>query len=691
MKNKIIPFFIIGVLLLITPIAFSLEDFEVGAMGGEKRLCPTHTETINIPIENKGDETISFTVSLSGTAQKWAVAAPTGFSLEPGKTKSVYVWITPSSKALIGAYDLNIKIDGGSAGEEELSYDIIIEPCHGVEITVDDDSKTACPGELVSYELTIKNIGEYTEDFTLSLSGVAEDWAVLSQDTLRLDKNEEEEVTLGIRAPPDDLGEYGLTVTASSEDSDAVSSKDIQIVIEECYEYSIDSPKDVYSFCDHTHAKIPVLIKNEGIIDNTYDLSVTGPDWATLDDTEVFIAEGDEEVVNLTIFPDYYETGDFSIEINAESETGKVSQKKEIDITIRPCFITELKLAANQDTICAQSSKTYEVSLTNLGKFKEPYSIFIEGPEWARLDKNFVELDEGESETLSLIVDAPETVDTYNIKVIAKSQEPSETSGEDTLELEVISKDICFAIALSAELDEIDIAIGEGALIPINIENKGKEEATYSLEISGAGTSFAQLNPSTVTVEAGETDVAYLYIAIPEEAERDHYTLSVSARLEEGTIQASEAIEVNVVEVGKGVDIESVGEEEDMEEVEEEVNESEVTEDEEEGILSRITEALSSTGDKITGAFSGVTGISIIKDNWKYIVGAIIVILILILLWQGTKETPKKSNIKKKEEPEEEEEEEEAEEEPVKEEKKKKKKKKKLVKKIRELLEDEEE
>ena len=57
---------------------------------------------------------------MSGTAQKWAVAAPTGFTLAPGKIESVYVWITPSSKALPGVYDLTIKIDGGIAGEEEI-------------------------------------------------------------------------------------------------------------------------------------------------------------------------------------------------------------------------------------------------------------------------------------------------------------------------------------------------------------------------------------------------------------------------------------------------------------------------------------------------------------------------------------------------------------------------------------------
>jgi len=433
-------------------------------------------------------------------------------------------------------------------------------------------------------------------------------------------------------------------------------------------------------------------IKNKGIVDNTYDLAVVGPDWATLENNEVSIAKNSEEVINLTVFPDYYEIGDYKIKIIAESKTGDISQEKEITVTVEPCFITELTLSTDEDSICAQSSKTYEVSLTNLGKFEEPYSISIEGPEWARLDKNFVELDEGESEVIDLIVDAPDTTGIHDIKIVAKSQEPSETSDEAILSLDIVSKEICFAISLTAELKEVDIAIGEGALIPIKLENRGKESATYSLEISGAGTSFAQLNPSTLAIESGKTEVAYLYIAIPEEVERDKYTLSVSARLEGGTVQASETIDVNVVPVGEGVDVEDIGEPGEPEEQEPTETEEE-PEEPKEGIISSITSSIggaaSSVGNRITGAFSGVSGFSTVRDNWKYIVGAIIVILILVLLWQGTKEKSEESKIEKKEEPKEEKPKKRIrEEEP--EEEKPKKKKKKIVNKIRELLEEEE-
>lgn len=680
MRNKIFPIFFIAALVLISPLAFSLKSFEIGAIGGERRLCPTHTESISIPIENKGDETISFTISLSGTAQKWAVVAPTGFSLDPGKIKTVYIWVTPSSKTLPGIYDLNINVDGGAAGKKELNYNIIVETCHNVEIKVDDKSKKSCPGETTVYELTVRNTGEYTEDFVFSISGTAKDWATLSKQSTKLNKNEEDIVMLYVKAPADKSGKYILTTTVNSKDSDAMDIEDIEILLESCYDYSLITDKDSYSFCDHTHAKIPLLVENDGIVDNTYTLKLSGPNWAKLENNEVFIAKGEAKKVNLTIFPDYYETGDYVVILSAQSKTGEVLKEKEIKLLITPCFITDLQISKQEDTICAESSKTYEISLTNAGKFKQPYRIYIEGPEWASLDKNFIELEAGENEKINLIIDAPRVIGLQEIKVVAKSQEPSGTTDEDILKLEVLSKEVCFEIALFVELNKLDVARGEGALIPILLENKGKETATYSLEVSGAGTSFAQLNPSTITIDSGKTETAYLYVAIPEEAERDEYTLSVSARLDKGTVQASDNIHINVVESGLGIDIKDV-------ETEEETEEENEVKEEKTGILnsikSTISGAASSAGNKITGAFTGVSGFGVIKDNWKYIIGAIIVILILILLWQGTKGESKEEK-EVKEEPEEEKE--------VKEEKKKNnKKKKKIVNKIKELLEEDEE
>lgn len=632
MKKSLLPI-ILCIALLSVPFVFANEEFTVGTSGGEENLCPTNTASISIPIENTGDEMGSYSISLSGSAQKWAVAAPTGFSLNPGASKTVYVWVTPSTKTLPGEYDLTVSIDGGSAGTEELEYIINVESCHEVNIEAEESSKNSCPGKLTTYAFVVENTGEYTEDYQLSLNGAAKEWATLSKQTLKLASGESEEILAYIKSPLKEIGTYDLSLTTQSKYSDAVDTEDVEIILESCYEYSITSAKDVYSFCDHTQAKIPLVIKNEGIETNTISLNAEGVDWANLENNKVTLEAGEATEVNLIISPDYYTTGEFSVKISAFGEVGELSKEHEISLNIRPCFVTNLEISLDEDSICEQGTKTYEVSITNAGEYKEPYSLSVEGPSWATLDKSFVELEAGESETASLSIEAPQETGQYNIKIIAMSQEPSKTSDEDTLSLEVISKEICFSLGVSAELNEVDVARGEGALIPINIENNGKEEATYSLEVSGAGASFAQLTPATVIISPGNSETAHLYVAIPEEAEKEEYILSVFARIADGTVSASDTVKINVVKAGEGVvnvdHVEPVIDNGDTEET---------TGNETSGVLSGITGALGGIGSSITGAVTSVTsGTSSIADNWKYIIGAVIILLIIVLLWLGLK------------------------------------------------------
>lgn len=694
MRKKIMPFLAVAIVLFCIPVVFSANEFEVGAIGGDKMLCPTHTASITVPVENTGDQEASYSISLDGSAQKWAVAAPTGFTLESGEVKTVYVWVTPSSGTLPGTYDLTITVDGGSAGEKKVEYQIVVESCHDVKVEAVETSKKSCPGETTSYNININNTGEYTESYELSLNGVAKEWATLSRASLKLESGTKDTVKLYIESPVDaQAGSYGLTVTASSKDSDALDSTETETVLESCYDYSIETSKDVYSFCDHTKAKIPVTITNKGVEENAYSLELSGPEWASLENNKIEVSKGESRVVNLTIFPDYYETGEFDLNIKGVSKTGEVSKEKNVSLNIRSCFDTNVDLSTTEDTICAQSSKSYKVSLTNAGEYEEPYSVSTEGPDWVSLDKNFVKLGAGKTQELTLTANAPKEAGEYTITVKAKSQQPSETSDTSELNLKVVSKEVCFSVDLTAELNKVDVARGEGALIPVNVNNKGKEKAEYTLEVSGAGASFAQLTPSTLKVKAGNTKTAHLYIAIPEEAAQEKYTLSVSAELEDGTVSASDKVEVSVVEAGEGV---SIGEETEEgpspgEQPEEEENETQISTgvsmgERIEEIKTKAGKVLTSAKNKVYSVASGVTSVSKFKENWKYVVAVIIVIIILILIWEGLKEEGEGSESSEKGT----EDKGSGAAEKEKSEKKKPKKKKEVVKKIRELLEEEE-
>ena len=164
------------------------------------------------------------------------------------------------------------------------------------------------------------------------------------------------------------------------------------------------------------------------------------------------------------------------------------------------------------------------------------------------LDKDVVRLQAGNASKFNLIV-SPKDVSAgeYTINLAAESQGPSKTSSTDTLKLRVASKELCFGVQTAAAQGSVDVAYGEGALIPVVVENKGRETSTYDLEVSGSGANYAELNPGTLTLGGGQAQTVYLYIAIPIDAQQPDYKVTVGARLKDGTVSSSATVDVNVV------------------------------------------------------------------------------------------------------------------------------------------------
>ena len=91
--------------IILTLFLSSASAFSVGS-GATESVCATGTAVFIIPVTASVDD--SYTVTASGNAASWAIAAPVGFSLQAGETKDVYVYATPSSNALPGGYDLKV-------------------------------------------------------------------------------------------------------------------------------------------------------------------------------------------------------------------------------------------------------------------------------------------------------------------------------------------------------------------------------------------------------------------------------------------------------------------------------------------------------------------------------------------------------------------------------------------------------
>ena len=534
--------FALAALLLLALPVFA-ADFTVGASPAEQTVCATDTILYVLDVQNGGGSTDSYTVSVSGDAAKWAVAAPAGFTLKPQETTQAYIYVTPVSGANPGAYDLKVKING-----QETLLKVNVGDCHSTTLTADVTEQSICADTTASYQLTLANTGKYTETFDLSLTGTAAKWATLSENTIKLTAGQTAQITTTVTPPADQTGLLDLTVTAKAGNSNAAASLQLGVQSNNCYEFNLMPDKNYLSFCENSEAKIPLTIVNTGNVDNTYTVSAAGPRWISVEQERLDVPAGGSRTTNLILFPDYGVSGDFKINVRAESDRGEIVSEQRITANVETCHSTDLKISAAEDTLCPFTTKAYAISLKNTGTFDERYAVTVTGSDFATVDKSFVDVPAGQLDNINLLVDTADyPAGNYQINVMAEAQDPAHAKSTDSLMITIVPKESCFGVLTTAALTKVQAAPGEGTLVPVIVENKGTEQSTYNLEVSGTGAAYAKLNPAVLTIEGRRAKTAYIYIAVPEETARKEYMLTVSARLEDGTVSSSSGVILDVV------------------------------------------------------------------------------------------------------------------------------------------------
>ncbi len=518
---------VLSLLFVLAPVC-ALE-FSSNSMA----LCATDTAVFVASVTNDGNFQDSYTVSLSGDAAKWAVAAPAGFSLNQGESEQIYVYVTPSIVALAGNY--SIKATVSSVGKtEEQTLNLKVLGCHSAELVVDSASQDICAATRADYSLHLKNTGKYTENFALSINGVPGKFSILSEDLVTLTAGQTKDISVYSTPPADQTGDFALTVTAASQNSKAIASQQLQLKSKQCYDFNAKPDVNYLSFCEASEAKIPIAIENAGSVNNVYALSVDGPAWATVENTKVEVPADQARFTNLVLFPGYGIAGDFSVKVTIAPDKGTKTEQTVI-ANVKTCNSADVKISEASDVICPNTEKAYAVSLVNTGQFDARYSILVQGADFASADKSFADLKAGEATSINLIV-APKggaITGKQTITVTAEAQDASKASASSDLNLEVASLESCFGVVTTSALTSIDVAAGEPALVPIVVENKGVENSTYNLEVSGTGAAFVQLNPASLTLEGKSSKTVYAYVAVPEGTAKDSYKVTVAARLKD--------------------------------------------------------------------------------------------------------------------------------------------------------------
>ena len=536
--------------LFILPIAFASDSYTLYSGAEFENVCARSTGLYSDVVENNGDTILDFSVSSSGSAAAFATTVPTGFTLYPGEIKNIYTYVTPMSSIDVGNYVL--KIGANTNGiSRTLSHDVVVGDCYGYSFDILDEQKSICPCEDEKFGFEITNLGEYSETYQLSVGGAYSSEVVLSQNSLSLISGESKVIYAYVQSSCDsEVGDYEFSVNVDPVSGTSVKSQVALLRIDGCYAFDVNTERDLINICEHSIESVPITVENSGSSSNVFDFELDGPLWANLERSRLEISAGSSGSVNLELVPDYGVEGSFQITFSATPERGVVKAVNVFDVNVKKCYDVSVTLEKDEDKICNALENTYTVLVRNQGEFEKDFFVDIAGPSWVSVDETSVFLGAGEEKQLTLRVFPQYSTPAaeYDVVVSVTAKDSNKIASSDSMIIETATQEECYDALLSLDEKSINVYYDASATVPVVVENRGADRATYSLSVSGTASNFVYLNPSTIEVDPGKSEIVYLYIAPSSQVTNGNYEASIAVRLDDSTILASDDVKITITD-----------------------------------------------------------------------------------------------------------------------------------------------
>jgi len=540
--------FLLSVLILL-PLVLAADSFTLYNGESPDAICPGSTELYIDYVENTGNSDLEFTMSTSGSASSFTTSVPQGFLLQPGKIKAIYTYLTPRTTTPVGNYDIKL-IANSNQGSDSITHPVNVIDCYDYQLQALEDVKHTCPGDSQNFNFRLTNNGQFLDTYTLDLGGEFASRTSLSNTQFSLSPGQSKDFSASVETGENDEGEHTFTTRVRPQLGTSIQAATSTLMVDPCYDFKLQTDQDFLEFCENSQRTVPITVQNQGSTSNIFNLNLNGPEWANINKNKLDIAEGGTGTVDLILAPAYGVQGAFQVEFTAEPERGNVKAMNTFNVNIKKCHSVNIDIERDADRICNSLENTYSVLVRNDGEFEKEYNIEVEGPDWATLDKRSLSLTPGQEDELTLNINPPFNVipATYSIKVKATATDSNIVADTDEIALSAVTRDECFQAIINAEEKDVKLPYDTTATVPIIIENRGTYTGTYDLSITGTASDFTYLNPSIITIDPTKSEIVYLYIAPTGQIANGDYSITVSARLGESAILATETINIKVTE-----------------------------------------------------------------------------------------------------------------------------------------------
>ncbi len=372
-----------------------------------------------------------------------------------------------------------------------------------LEVTPGTIANQLCPRDTGLFTDFITNNAAEPKEYSINTQGAADVWATSVPTGFILGAGEQRAlytyVTPGKAAVP---GTYSLDVLITGQGETKTLSH--PVTVKSCYGAKLSSNVQSIDICPMATAKYEFSLTNSGEYRDSFDLSVEGQikDKVSLSDSVVTLDAGQtKKILVYVTAPTSAEK--FAFTVVATGQKSSIVESFSATLNVKPCFDFIVEVDKSNFDFCEHTVVEIPIKARNGGTAVNTYDVSIDGPEWAKIDTDFLHLGTRQSETMTLIM-AP----TYGV------------SGEFRINLEVIPEkgDLkavhdfavnvrkCNAVSVDVVEEKVRMCNGDSGVYETLIQNTGEntKEFEVSLEDSpewgtfGAGSSRFSLRPQEV-------------------------------------------------------------------------------------------------------------------------------------------------------------------------------------------------
>jgi len=467
-----------------------------------------------LQIQNTGP--VEDTYRFSSSSPSEITIAPGKVTLEPQQTEEVNVWFNPNFDRRAGSYSFSIFGTSSASGERfQADGTVEIIKDHQVSISVGEKTRTVCRGQDATYNVRVTNNGIQPESFELET-----DYGTLSQKTVNLDAGEFK--TVALSASSSEPTQKTFNVRAASPTSYASDFQSIRFNVETCYSSETAISPGNQSVAAFTPATYTVSVRNTGTRSDTFEIETNR---GTLEENSLEVASGETESTRLVFTPESLGTKNFQVVADGQSTSSSSAT-----LDVYNGMDMSAAFASSSNNFCEDERPTKEFRVTNTGEVVERYSLATNR---GNLSSSSLELDVNESETVEVVMSRNDP-GSYPLEITTQAttfEEPVKTTRAN------INVENCWDLDMQVLPEVVSAGENRSTVYKIRLNNTGTRQNTY--QISAEGPEWVDVKQTNITIDAGSSDEAYIYTAIPYQKKG---TVDITARAVGKDIERSETV-----------------------------------------------------------------------------------------------------------------------------------------------------